>query len=130
MNRTNLAFVMLLAGVIPNTSARADDAIFEQAHSLATKTFKDPMSAEFRNELAYKAEKKDGTVDFVVCGEVNAKNSYGGYVGFTPYYVNGSDVSIRSDENKDFFDIGYSFFCETLPKSRPVTRPSNSGSTH
>jgi hypothetical protein len=38
---------------------------------------KDPSSVQFRN-VSYRAT---GTLE-VVCGEYNAKNSYGGYVGF------------------------------------------------
>ena len=50
---------------------------------------KDPESAQFRdvkvviNTLNEKA----------VCGEVNAKNSYGGYTGFKPFYtIDGQDI--------------------------------------
>ena len=42
---------------------------------------KDPESARFKHAVAFKD--KDGGV--AACGIVNAKNSYGGYTGFTPY---------------------------------------------
>lgn len=42
---------------------------------------KDPSSAQFRN--IYISKKTDD----VVCGEVNAKNSYGGYNGFKTFIV-------------------------------------------
>ena len=41
---------------------------------------KDPNSAEFRNWHAFQSDK-----GLLVCGEVNAKNSFGGYVGFTHF---------------------------------------------
>jgi hypothetical protein len=45
---------------------------------------KDPDSANFRNvELHAGAKPEAGSV--YVCGEVNSKNSYGGYVGFRPF---------------------------------------------
>ncbi len=44
---------------------------------------KDPDSAKFRNWAAYEVSNGDR----IVCGEVNAKNSYGAYVGFDPFYV-------------------------------------------
>ena len=44
----------------------------------------DSASAEFRGEKVYRLP--DNTV---VCGEVNAKNSYGGYAGFSKYVVEG-----------------------------------------
>lgn len=41
---------------------------------------KDPQSAQFRN---VKGGQNGGSV--TVCGEVNARNSYGGYPGFSPF---------------------------------------------
>jgi hypothetical protein len=41
---------------------------------------KDPNSAEFRNWHAFESQS-----GLLVCGEVNAKNSFGGYVGFTHF---------------------------------------------
>ena len=43
-------------------------------------TMKDPNSAEFRDWHAFQSQK-----GLLVCGEVNAKNGYGGYVGFTHF---------------------------------------------
>lgn len=42
---------------------------------------KDPGSTTFRNIGA--VQKSDGTIS--VCGEVNSKNSFGGYNGFMPF---------------------------------------------
>jgi hypothetical protein len=41
---------------------------------------KDPNSAQFRNWHAFESQ-----MGLIVCGEVNARNSYGGYVGFTHF---------------------------------------------
>lgn len=46
---------------------------------------KDPNSAEFRNWHAF--ESQNG---LLVCGEINAKNSFGGYVGFTHFVAHAS----------------------------------------
>ncbi|MWL87687.1 hypothetical protein [Cupriavidus sp. SW-Y-13] len=43
---------------------------------------KDPDSVRLRGVMAVQEE---GVTKF--CGEVNAKNSYGGYVGFKPFYA-------------------------------------------
>lgn len=40
---------------------------------------KDPRSAEFRNL-------RPAVTGLYLCGEVNAKNSYGGYTGFKKFY--------------------------------------------
>jgi hypothetical protein len=46
---------------------------------------KDPASAQFRGETRNQN---------ILCGEVNAKNSMGGYVGFKRFFVAGSDYGI------------------------------------
>ena len=46
---------------------------------------KDPNSVEFRNWHAF--ESQNG---LLICGEVNAKNSFGGYVGFTHFVAHAS----------------------------------------
>ena len=62
-----------------------------------TRILKDPESAQFRN---YSIPKKDWLSDYpsgfsldypiyfgwLVCVDINAKNSYGGYTGVKPYY--------------------------------------------
>jgi hypothetical protein len=55
-------------------------AVISRAHEAATQTLVDPESARFRNDYVDAAGG--------VCGEVNAKNRMGGYVGFTPYIWN------------------------------------------
>ena len=45
---------------------------------------KDPDSAQFRNVRTVRVG--------LVCGEVNAKNSMGGYVGYTAFSVNNYDL--------------------------------------
>lgn len=52
-------------------------------------SLKDPSSAQFRNEQLARTG--------VLCGEVNAKNSMGGYVGFKRYIVAGSAVVYLED---------------------------------
>lgn len=46
------------------------------------KGMKDPESARFDDKMA-DAKKPDGTI--TVCGYVNGKNSFGGYVGMSPF---------------------------------------------
>jgi hypothetical protein len=51
----------------------------------AANQMKDPNGAEFRNWHAF--ESQNG---LIVCGEINAKNSFGGYVGFTHFIAHTS----------------------------------------
>ena len=54
--------------------------VMEKAKEATAGSLKDPGSAQFRNVRVTKYGDKR-----VVCGEVNGKNSYGGYVGFVPF---------------------------------------------
>lgn len=58
-----------------------------------TDSLKDPDSAKFRN---VRMKAFDGM--HVVCGEVNAKNSYGGYTGFKKFAAGPKESSIESSE--------------------------------
>lgn len=44
---------------------------------------KDPQSVQFRKLKGV----KDAKGNEGLCGEINAKNSYGGYIGFKPFYA-------------------------------------------
>jgi hypothetical protein len=46
---------------------------------------KDPNSAQFRNWHAFTSDK-----GLIVCGEVNGRNGFGGYVGFTHFVAHAS----------------------------------------
>ncbi|WP_372400135.1 hypothetical protein [Azospirillum sp. HJ39] len=47
----------------------------------ARSSLKDPDSAKFKDIVAFKT--KTGSI--AGCGLINAKNSYGGYIGYTPF---------------------------------------------
>lgn len=49
-------------------------AAIARAKTVVADEMKDPGSAQFRGVFTYR--------DLMVCGEVNAKNAFGGYVGF------------------------------------------------
>lgn len=68
----------------------ADDV--EKAKALLTKNFKDPTSVLWRNVIV--SEKHYAAL----CGELNAKNSYGGYIGFQKFLsVPSQDLSLILD---------------------------------
>lgn len=76
--------------------SRVNDIIVK-LQKLLTKDFKDPMSAQF-TELVF-VERPTPTL----CGKVNGKNSYGGYVGERYFYVvnyGSSDTTKIVDEPK------------------------------
>ncbi len=70
-----------------------------EAKTLAAQDLKDPSSAQFRE-----VHKTGGAI----CGEVNAKNSYGAYVGFKHFIVDGSSVSMEPETPSERLSPGIS----------------------
>ncbi|MDH0520842.1 hypothetical protein [Achromobacter xylosoxidans] len=73
----------------------------DMAKDFVLATLKDPDSAKFRNQKSF-------------CGEVNAKNSYGGYTGFKRFIAAGKDlVVLEGDKNlaRGAFQQAWEEFC-------------------
>lgn len=67
-------------------SAPPTDEAISNVKAMVEAKLRDPYSAQWRNLRAF--QHTDGSL--IVCGEVNAKNAYGGYVGFDGFvYWNG-----------------------------------------
>lgn len=79
--------LVIVSGVLflPLGQAAAD-TLHEEAVERATRAVKaqlrDPSSAEFSNVRV-----RGNDVQMTVCGEVNARNAYGGYAGSMAFYV-------------------------------------------
>lgn len=58
-------------------------------------TLKDPDSAQFKQVYANYTE----GYDVVACGQVNSKNSLGGYTGFKRFVSNGKSAIIEGRDN-------------------------------
>jgi hypothetical protein len=96
--------LLVLAGCSKEDDAR------ENARLAVKSLLKDPGSAEFTNERVLKDASGNPTV---VCGEVNAKNAFGGYVGaqkfFDVIHTGSGTVMVRkADRFDDEFDKAYS----------------------
>lgn len=90
--------VVLLAVMLAACSGDDQDSVLiQKAQAEIAGQLKDPSSAQFRNVKASKTDKGFA----LVCGEVNAKNTFGGYVGFTPFIwregTYGGAVGARGD---------------------------------
>lgn len=68
---------------------------FAAAQDAAKEGLKDPDSAKFQN---LRIADFDGGK--VVCGEINAKNSYGGYVGYKRFIAGTSAATIYNTSSK------------------------------
>lgn len=66
-------------------AAPAPDPFVTEARGAVSRSLKDPGSAQFQNVRARSVTNLRGEPMQVVCGEVNAKNSLGGYTGFAPF---------------------------------------------
>lgn len=80
------------------TISKAEDVVKSQ--------LKDPNSAIFQNTrvIDYGSGK-------IVCGLVNSKNSYGGYVGSTPFVAGVDDTQIYQDSDTLTFNAGIKDAC-------------------
>lgn len=65
----------VLAEPMRQKPSKADTALIKKLTMEVSAELKDPASAQFRNVSVNRRTK-------TICGEVNAKNEYGGYVGF------------------------------------------------
>lgn len=80
------------------SSSEAD--VIEAAKQTLANTLKDPLSAQFRNVRLV-----DYAGGKVVCGEVNAKNSYGGYVGFKRFVASPIGSTMIDTANPNRLDL-------------------------
>lgn len=76
--RWSIGLVLAVGGCqfIPGTDASK----ISEAQNAVARTLSDPKSADFSNDRVAGSGDRQ-----LVCGEVNAKNSFGGYVGFRRY---------------------------------------------
>jgi hypothetical protein len=94
------ATLALAIATIPPGLAQTNDPGIEQAKVILATKLKDGASARFLGVVH--APSKSGGAG-IVCGWVNARNSFGGYVGYKPFVVSGDTVMIR-DESQDQFN--------------------------
>lgn len=90
-----LRLLPLIAVFLFHASVRGEEEVarIEAAKERIVRTLKDPESARFQSVR----EVHDSRGKVSVVGELNARNSYGGYVGFKPFLVN-EDVACLVDD--------------------------------
>lgn len=120
--------VILALGILTYASqvpAATKAELIKASQEAVREQMKDPESARFRNIKVY---------DITVCGEVNAKNSYGGYNGFKRFFVLGGTVArVEDGMDNDAFVMSHAQFCATkaerarqTEKARASARPASS----
>ena len=84
--------------------ARIRANIQVMSESAVRAKLKDPGSAQFKNQRV--------SAKGAACGEVNSKNSFGGYTGYTRYIFAGKDLTIfESDMAPGEFDTSWRQVC-------------------
>ncbi len=83
-----LAVLALVAGCVETrdvavSPAQASSSALATAKAFMADRLKDPESMKIRDVAHYKTVEGDR----IVCGEMDAKNSYGGYGGYSTFYV-------------------------------------------
>lgn len=101
----------------PNPSyvpASLSPSMTEKLKQGVAKTLKDPESARFGDKFSA----SDDGQRLHVCGYVNAKNSYGGYVGMSPFIAE-IDKKTQEvvDSSADASEVGANFIRETCAKA-------------
>lgn len=85
----------------PTMSPEAQDfAYVRQTQRTLSSRLKDPDSAQFGEDYV---SRRSGAP--VVCGSVNARNSFGGYTGTTRYVGAGDGATFMESEVPDFPDL-------------------------
>lgn len=86
-----IIFIALFAA----TLCGCTDGNISKARDAVRRNLNDADSAQFRNERVFHV---DGST--IVCGEVNAKNRMGGYVGFQAFIVRAGVTADIGDSTK------------------------------
>lgn len=85
-----------------NDSAQMKAYVLSNGKNAVKMKLKDPKSATFRNLDVHKGA--DGM--YVMCGEVNSKNSFGGYTGFQKFVSVGTpEGTFLQEEVSDFAGV-------------------------
>jgi hypothetical protein len=94
----------LLIGLAAGAAAGCSPEIQAQreAKQLVAAQLRDPSSAQFQGLTVSRVPTASGAPATVVCGDVNAKNAFGGYGGFVQFRA---DLKARTVQLVDAADI-------------------------
>lgn len=74
-------------------------AVLESTITLFRLELKDNEAVRFRNVFFRTTIGRDGRYHHGLCGEINAKNSFGGYSGWEPFFSSGRNLYIGTEPN-------------------------------
>lgn len=101
LRQISLSQVLSYSATVKNDLVNeSPEKVLDKGTKAIAANLKDPGSANFRNVRLVKY-----LDSAVICGEVNAKNSYGGYVGFKDFVAGTSGGSMRSSDQAKYAAI-------------------------
>lgn len=115
--RPAIALAVSMALAAPASAAthhHAGGSLIEKAEAAVREQLKDPDSAKFSHVASWVVPDSDPP-ETVVCGLVNAKNSYGGYSGAEHFSVTGygqvfpAYTNVQSEEETENQQSGLGF---------------------
>jgi hypothetical protein len=102
-----LSLALLPAAAAPaEPTSKELTAFARQAKAAAAARLKDPGSAQFRSLFVSRGRLYVNdvlTTPLRLCGEVNARNSFGGYVGFRRFVAWGGSPIVEKDDDGEAF---------------------------
>lgn len=99
--------IALFALALLAPSAQADAAALAKVRRALDDQLFDYPSARFRE--VYFTPTPSG--DVLVCGEVNAKNRMGAFIGWKGFYWLGGSVTLADDDPTSVASVTYPIFC-------------------
>ncbi len=109
MTRKSLICAALIVATPTVASAQTAPALTKSANEIIARRLLDPASLQIRNTAVKTAISTNGQKVTILCGEYNAKNRFGGYIGFKTFVyepaVLQGILSFESDLSMDFMSI-------------------------
>jgi hypothetical protein len=115
-NRSGVAARAARSALVALMATACGPNAVERAKDLAARDLRDPGSAQFRDVRTGDAGS--------ICGEINAKNALGAYVGFQRFLVTGTDSVIIESEDTTIPRARWRLICEASSISSVRERDS------
>lgn len=106
-----LAVTTVAASTSPGDEALIKTFLGEQT--------RDPEAARVRNLTTYRLNNGDR----VICGEFNGKNAYGGYVGYSAFYVRLRDQVVRASQWGEYESVAAGQICAEAASGNLMIQP-------
>lgn len=112
---------VLLTACAPTTDMTATPVALspttaQKARAAASYNLIDPGSVSFRSTRAYRLQNGD----IAWCGERNARNRFGGFVGFKPFYVRFDPMSGSPAPTNEQIDFIAQNVCGALARGQSI----------